>query len=183
MLVRNAKCPKEVRVMCALSCLTLCNPVDCSPPGSSVHGIVQTRLWKWIAISLSRRSSWPRNRTHVSWTSYIGMQILYHCTTWEAKINIPSYLSYKWRKWGLNRIITFAIWSWASLVAQTVKNLPEMQETWVWSLGWEDPGEEGIATHSSIRAWRISMDRGAWWATVHGVTKSLTWLSNSAQQV
>ena len=45
--------------------------------------------------------------------------------------------------------------SWASLVAQLVKNLPAMQETWVRSLGWEDPLEEGKATHSSILAWRI----------------------------
>ena len=65
-------------------------------------------------------------------------------------------------------------YSWASLVAQMVKNLPAMQETWVRSLGWEDPLEEGIATHSSIRAWRILMDRRAWLAIVHGVTKSQT---------
>jgi len=45
-----------------------------------------------------------------------------------------------------------------------VKNPPEMQETWVWSLGWEDPLEEGMATHSSILAWRIPMNRGVWWA-------------------
>ena len=57
-----------------------------------------------------------------------------------------------------------------SEVAQWVKNLPamqEMQETWVQSLGWEDSLEEGMAIHSSIFAWRIPMDRGAWWATVH----------------
>ena len=64
----------------------------------------------------------------------------------------------------------------ASLVAQTVKNLPAMQETWVQSLGREDALEEGLATHSSILAWRIPMDRGAWWATVHGVVKSRTQL-------
>ena len=46
-------------------------------------------------------------------------------------------------------------YSWASLVAQLVKNLPAMQETWVRSLGWEDPLEKGRATHSSILAWRI----------------------------
>ena len=62
----------------------------------------------------------------------------------------------------------------ASLVAQTVKNLPAILETWVQSLGWEDPLEEGIATHSSILAWRIPMDRGAWWVTVHGVAQSWT---------
>ena len=53
-------------------------------------------------------------------------------------------------------------YSWASLVAQTVKNPPAMWATWVHSLGWEDPLEEGTATHSSILAWRIHMDRGAW---------------------
>ena len=61
-----------------------------------------------------------------------------------------------------------------SLVAQMVENLPVMWETWVQSLGWEDPREEGMATHSSILAWRILMDRGAWWATVHGVATRQT---------
>ena len=46
-------------------------------------------------------------------------------------------------------------YSWASLVAQLVKNVPAMWENWVQSLGWEDPLEEGMATHSSILAWRI----------------------------
>ena len=59
-------------------------------------------------------------------------------------------------------------------MVQAVKNPSTMQETWVQSLGWEDPLEEGIATHSSILAWRIPMDRGAWRAIVHGVTKSRT---------
>ena len=54
-------------------------------------------------------------------------------------------------------------------MAQMVKNLPVIQETWVRSLGWEDPLEKGMATHSSILAWRIPMDRGAWQAMVHGV--------------
>ena len=67
---------------------------------------------------------------------------------------------------------------WVSLLAQTVKNLPAMQETWVWSLGWEDPLEEGMATHSNILAWRIPKVRGAWQAIVHGVAKSRTQLSN-----
>ena len=59
-------------------------------------------------------------------------------------------------------------------MAQMVKNLPAMWETWVQSLGWEDPLEEGMATHSSILGWRIPMDRGAWRAIVHGVSKSQT---------
>ena len=60
----------------------------------------------------------------------------------------------------------------ASLTAQTVKNLPAMRETWVPALAWEDPWEEGVATHSSPLAWRIHMDRGACWTRVHGVAKS-----------
>ena len=55
-------------------------------------------------------------------------------------------------------------------MAELVKNLPAMWETWVRSLGWEDPLEKGKATHSSILAWRIP------WTTVHGVAKSLTLL-------
>ena len=49
-----------------------------------------------------------------------------------------------------------------SLVAHMVRNPPAMRETWVRSLAWEDPLEEGMATQSSILAWRIPMDRGAW---------------------
>ena len=60
------------------------------------------------------------------------------------------------------------------LVTQTVKNPPAMQETWYRSLGWEDPLEEGMVTYSSVPAWRLTMDRGAWRATVRGVAKSQT---------
>ena len=58
-----------------------------------------------------------------------------------------------------------------------VKNPPAKWETCVQSLGWEDPLEEGMAIHSSILAWRIPMDRRAWWATVHGVAKMSELLS------
>ena len=63
---------------------------------------------------------------------------------------------------------------WASLLAQVVKNLPVVQETWFPSLGWEDPLEKGMAIHSSILAWRIPMDRGAGQAAVHVIAKSWT---------
>ena len=69
--------------VCARSCLTLCNPMDCSPPDSSVHGIFQARILVWVAISFSRRSSWPRDRICVSCISCIGRWILYHWATWE----------------------------------------------------------------------------------------------------
>ena len=67
------------------------------------------------------------------------------------------------------------------LVTEMVKNPPAMRETWVLSLGWGDPLEKGMATHSSILAWRIPMDRGAGWATVHGVSRSRTQLRDSAR--
>ena len=60
------------------------------------------------------------------------------------------------------------------MVDQMVKNLPAVRETWVRTLGWEDPLEEGMATHSNILAWRIPMDREAWQATVYGVAESDT---------
>ena len=59
----------------------------------------------------------------------------------------------------------------ASLIAQSVKNLPAMQETWVQSLNQEDPLEKEMATHSSIPCLENPMDREAWWATVHRVAK------------
>ena len=59
-----------------------------------------------------------------------------------------------------------------------VENLSAMQETWVQSLGQEDPLEEGMATHSSILVWRIPVDRGAWQAAVLRVVKSQTRLSD-----
>ena len=87
-------------------------------------------------------------------------------------------LSFSMLQKDLKQFLANLIYVWASMVAQTVRNPPVMWETWVQSLGWEDPGEEGMATHSSILAWRIPMDRGAWRATFHGVAKSQTGLSN-----
>ena len=70
---------------------------------------------------------------------------------------------------------------WASLLPQAVNNPPAMRETWVRTLHWEDPLEEGMATHSSILACRIPVEnppRGAWQAIVHGVSKSQAQLSD-----
>ena len=103
------------------SCPTLCNTMDCSPPGSSVHGTLQARILEWVAMPSSRGSSWPRDRTHMPYVPCIGR--------------------------------------WASLVAQTVKNPSAMGETWVWSLGWEDPLEKWMATHSRILAWEFHGQR------------------------
>ena len=67
-------------------CPTFCGPMDCSPPGSSVHGIFQARILEWVVISYSRGSSQPRDRTRVSCISSISRWILYHCATWESPL-------------------------------------------------------------------------------------------------
>ena len=64
-------------------CLTLCDPVDCSLSGSSIHGISQTRILEWVVISSARGSSWPRDWTYVS---YISRRILYHWASREARL-------------------------------------------------------------------------------------------------
>ena len=63
-----------VKGLAAQLCLTLCDPVDCSPPGSSVHGMLWARILEWVAMPSSRGSSRPRDQTHIS---CIGKQILY----------------------------------------------------------------------------------------------------------
>ena len=65
-----------------------------------------------------------------------------------------------------------------TLVVKNPPTVQDLQETWVRFLGGEDPLQKGIATHSSILAWKIPMDRLAWWAAVYGVTKSRTRLSS-----
>ena len=79
------------RVVCAQLCPTLCNPVDCSPSGYTVHGIFQTRVLKWVAISFSEGSSRHRDQTCIFWVSYSGRQILYHCATREAHV-LPTFV-------------------------------------------------------------------------------------------
>ena len=87
----------------AQSCPALCDPINCSPPGSSVHGISQARILEWVAISFSTGFSCSRDQT---WVSSIGRWILYHCATWEAffwgywSFNVSSSIFY------FNKILT-----------------------------------------------------------------------------
>ena len=67
-----------MRALSLQSCLTVYDPMGCSPPGSCVHGILQARIMVWAAIPLSRRSSRPRDWTHRSKVSWIGRRVLYH---------------------------------------------------------------------------------------------------------
>ena len=67
-----------------LLCLTLCNPMDCSPPRSSVHGILQAGILECVAMPSSKGSSWPRDWAHVSCISYIAGGFFSHWATWAA---------------------------------------------------------------------------------------------------
>ena len=144
----NSKCAYVLAKLLQL-CLTLCDPMDCSLPGSSVHGILQARILEPVALPSSRGPSWPRNQTPISCSSYSAGRFF----TAEPPGN-----PFKLYTWGLNTTICLEIikswlWQyWAYLVAQLVKNMPAMWETWVQSLSWEDPLEKGMATHSSILA-------------------------------
>ena len=77
--------PRSIDWRVCSACLTLCDPVDCSPPGSSVHGILQATALEWVAVHFSRGSPWPRDQTCVSCVFCIGRWILYHYATWEVQ--------------------------------------------------------------------------------------------------
>ena len=128
------------------ACVQLLRPLDCSLPGSSVHGISQVSILEWVAIAFSRDLPNPGMEAGSPATSQV--------ITGDSFTNCHTYHI-----------------PWASLVVQLVKNPPAVRETWIWSLGWEDP-REWNTTHSSILALRIP------WTIVHGVAKSQTWLSD-----
>ena len=82
---------KWSEVLVTQSCLTLCDPVNCSPPGSPVCEISQARILEWVAISFSRRSFQSKDQTGVSCISCIGRQILYHWANREAQYIINKF--------------------------------------------------------------------------------------------
>ena len=96
-------CKMKTVLCCAKllwSCQILCESMDCNPPGSSVHGILQARILEWIATPSSRGSSWPRNGTWVPYVSSIGRQVLY-----RTNCEVPKWklFVYKW-KWILQGV-------------------------------------------------------------------------------
>ena len=134
------------------SCPTLCDPVDGSPPGSSVPGILQTRILEWVAISCSSAWKWKMKVKLLS--------VPLFATPWTVAYQAPPSMGFSRQEYwsglpcpspgdpgsipGSGRSPGEGIgyplqYSWASLVAQMVKNLPAVRESWVLSLGQEDP--------------------------------------------
>ena len=119
----------------------------------TVHGILQARILEWVSFTFSRGSSQPRDSTQGSNPGLRHCRGFPHSSVGkESACNAGDPGSIP----GSGERIGYPFqYSWASLVAQLVKNLPAMWEAWVRSVGWEDPLEKGKDTHSSILAWRI----------------------------
>ena len=140
-------CPS---VLVTQSCSTFWDPMDCSPPGSSVHVILQERILRWITILFSRGSSWPRDWNQVS---YIAGRHYHpshqYCPKWYGKLSD-----------GFEQQV--------SQVALVEKKRKEKKNP---------PANAGDKTYSNILAWRSPMNRGAWGSTIYGVAQSWTCLS------
>ena len=170
------------------SCLTHYDPMDWGPPGSSVHGILQTRILEWVAISFSRGSSQSRDQTGASGVSCIGRQVLYHqcnmgspymCVCVCVYVCIYIYIPYIILPFKKKRVMNFQlVISYLKIHSET-KLLKSQRiclqfgrpgfDPWVGKIIWRMTQQT-----TNIHAWRIPMDRGPWQATVHGVTESWT---------
>ena len=152
-----------VKVKFTQSCPTLCDPMD-----YIVHGILQVRIWEWIAFPFSRGPSQPRDWTQVN----CRQNFVVRETQYLSNIQLKNMCYLR------SGFCFYCGNIWASLVAQMVKNLPAMRETWVQSLDWEDLFGGGHGNPLQYFCLESLMDRGAWRATVHRVTKSQTRLND-----
>ena len=125
----------KVKVLVAQSCLTLCDPIDCSPPGSSVHGTLQTRIPEWVSISFSRGLSWPRDRT---WVSCIAGRFF---TVWDTR-EVPHYLLGEWKP-------TVLRWQHVCLILLMLLTLTSWRTSGKWELVFADS--------AGSLSWRLSL--------------------------
>ena len=143
--------------MCSVTqlCRSLCGPMDCSPQGSAVYGIFQTRILEWVAISSSRGSSWPRDLTCVSYISCVDRQIFFFYFYHQWHLRSTKWAVKTYKKDSVKLIQPCLLLRRASHIAQWWGIRLSTQVMQVWRLGQEDPLEEEMATHSSILAWEI----------------------------
>ena len=131
--------PADAAAKSPQSCPTLCDPMDRSPPGSPVPGILQARTLEWVAISFSSAWKW---KVKVKSLSHVRLL----ATPSTAAYQAPPSMGFSRQE----------DWSGVPLPS------PSTPGSGIYL-------EEEIATHSSTLAWKNPMDRGAWWVTVHGV--------------
>ena len=142
-----------ISVLAAQSYPTLCNPIDYSPPGSSVDGILQVRVLEWVAIPFIRGSSWPRDRT---WVSCIAGKFF---TIWTVR-EVPILTI-----WVDNR--RFRVIAWLDLHHAKIEDKRRRGQQ---RMRWFD----SITDMNLSQLWEIVKDREAWCAALHGAAKSQT---------
>ena len=138
------------------SCPTLCDPIDGSPPGSPVSGILQARTG--VGCHFLLQCMKVKSESEVA-QSCLTLQDLMDCSLPGSSVHGIFQARVLYSDTQFLKVI---LQLWASLVAQLVKNLPAMPETWVGSLGWEDPLEKGKATHSMEKAMAPHSSTLAW---------------------
>ena len=154
-----------VRAKSTQSCLTRCYPTDCSPPVSSVRGILQARILEWVAMPSARGSSQPRDWTHILMPPALVGGFLTTRATCGALNSTPLNFYYGF--------VGGAGGTESACSAGDPGSIPGLGKS---------PGE-GNDNPLQYPCLENPMDRGAWWATVHGVTKSQTRLSNSHSHI
>ena len=143
-------------------CQMVCDPMDCSPPGSSAHEILQARILEWVAISFSRGSSQPRDQTRVSCIAGGFF------TDWGTREVLRAKIRSKYRQKDLPR--------WLSGKESTYN----AGDLGLIPGSGRSPGE-GNGNPLQYSCLENPTDRGAWRATVHGVRKGQTWLKQQAR--
>ena len=141
-------CPS---VLVTQSCSILWDPMDCSPPGSSIHEIIQERILRWITIPFSRGSPDLGIETR-------SPALQADSIVWATSIALNDMKSYQ-------NILSKVVW-WQ-----------QISQVALVGAGGNSPTNAGDKNHSSILAWRNPKNRGAWESTVHGVAQSWTCLS------
>ena len=162
--------------------------MDYSLPGSSIHRIFQARILEWVTLPSFRGSTWPKDRTHISYISCIGRRFLYHEHTWEVPISylqtedprqtmvkIPVQVQENLcLSWKTGRGREFSLTSpWVLFRSHQCKRSTHSGQE---SVG-RSPGA-GNGKPLQYPCLENPMDRGAWWAAVHRVTKSWAQRSN-----
>ena len=129
-----------------LSCPGLYNPMDCSPPGSSVHGILQAKILEWVAVPSSRGSSPPRDQTCIFYVSCLAGWFFITSATWEAFWNGKNCHCDDWEQWFAsslaqgNYLWTFENYPHMATVLETALILVKQPQVFLWkSLSWLQP--------------------------------------------
>ena len=163
-----------VLVLVAQSCLTLCNPMDCSLPGSSVHGIFQARILEWVVISFSRGSSRPRDRTRVS--LIVGRRFTL-CSILKGSQGYGFSSSHVWM-WELDHRESWALKNWCFWTVVLEKTLespldckeiqpvhPKGNQSWLFIGRTDADAETPIHWIPDVKDWLIgkALDAGKYW--------------------